>query len=152
MSNDRQRGFTLVEVIVAIVVIGVGMAGVMMAFSQSVRSSADPVVSKQMLILAEEFMEEVSLKAYSTPSATAPTDCARLALTTVGAYNGYSQSKICDIDGVTQLTGYGVAIAVVSTTLGAVTDAVRITVTITHGTETLVLNGWRTFYAQEPPP
>ena len=39
MSNER--GFTTVEMLLAIVVLGVGIAGVMLAFSTAVRGSGD---------------------------------------------------------------------------------------------------------------
>ena len=48
-----QRGVTLVELIVAVVIISVALAGVLAAFNASVRGSADPMVSKQMTSIAE---------------------------------------------------------------------------------------------------
>lgn len=154
MSNERQLGFTLVEIVVAIVVISVGLAGVMMAFTQSVRGSADPVVRKQMLIIAEEMLEEAELKTFAGQNSTPPTTCARSGFKHVMDYNGYPQASpkpnhICDIDGNKAIDGFTVSVTVVPTTLGGVTSALLITVTVTavRGNDSLTLYGWRTGYA-----
>ena len=46
------RGFTLIEAIVAIVVVGVALSGLLLAVSPASRGSADPVVQRQMLAIA----------------------------------------------------------------------------------------------------
>lgn len=61
----RQRGVTLVELIVAMVVIAVGLAGVLSAFSTSVRGSPDPLITKQAMAIAEALLEEVQLAAFT---------------------------------------------------------------------------------------
>jgi MSHA pilin protein MshD len=61
----RQRGFTLVELIVAMVVISVGLAGILAAFNASVRGSADPVVSRQLVAAAEALLEEVQQASFT---------------------------------------------------------------------------------------
>ncbi|MBL8317986.1 MAG: prepilin-type N-terminal cleavage/methylation domain-containing protein, partial [Burkholderiaceae bacterium] len=55
------RGVSLVELMIAIVVIGAGLAGVLTAYGTATRASADPVRRQQMLALAEEMMEEILL-------------------------------------------------------------------------------------------
>jgi MSHA pilin protein MshD len=156
-------GFTLVEMIIAIVIIGVGLAGVLTAFDINVRSSADPLIRKQMLSVAEEMLEEIQLKPFAV-NGTAPSNAqvacgaagsVRTAFDDVRDYAGYATTGICDIDGtaIAGLEDYDLAIATNDTaTLTDGTTAVaggstiRVEVTVTHGTETLTHVGWRTDY------
>jgi len=148
-KSRRITGFTLIEMVIAIVVIGVGLAGVLTVYNIAVKSSADPLIRKQMLAVAEEMMEEIQLKPYSPGSGTI-SGCNRAAADDVSDYAGYSQ-PICDIDGtaVAGLSGYSVAVAVnASATLATLSSGVKkITVTVTRGGDSLVLVGWRTDYA-----
>lgn len=149
MSNKWTTGFTLVEMVIAIMIIGVGLAGVLTAFNTNVKSSADPMIRKQMLSIAEEMMDEVMLKSFATGTGTI-TGCNRLAADDISDYGSYNQS-ICDIDGtaVVDLAGYMVAVAQAAASLTNGTEAVaatKITVTVTRGAETLSLVSWRTNY------
>lgn len=154
MSNEpqhkRQRGFTLIEMVLAIVVLGVGLTGVLIAFSTVARGSADPVVAQQMLAIAEEMMEEIQLKPYAVAANTAPAACARNTWNDVLDYNGYTtNAQICTIDGtaIPSLAGYSVRVTVVEATLAGVGAARRIDVTVTRGTSSFTLTGWRTDFA-----
>lgn len=142
------RGFTLVEMLLAIVVIGVGLAGVLMALNATVRNSADPVVTKQLLSVAEEMMEEIELKPYAATAPGPGGGCARSAFNDVQDYNNYSQNAICDIDGtvIAALGGYSVESSVAADTLSGVA-ALKITVTVRRGSDSLSLVGWRTNFA-----
>ena len=145
----RARGFTLVEALVAIVVLGVGLAGVLMALSTATRGSADPLVARQMQAIAEEMLEEIQLKPYAAAAHTAPAGCARDTFNDVADYHGYSASTICAVDGtaIPALAGYAVSVSVTTGTLGGVGAARRIAVTVTHGGQSLTLVGWRTDFA-----
>ena len=147
--RNRQRGFTLMEAVVAIVVIGVALAGVLLAVRESVRGSADPVVQRQLLAVAQQFMEEVQLKPWAAAANSAPAGCARDTFNDLLDYHGYSSSGICAVDGtaIPLLADYGVNITVAAGTLGGVAAARRITVTVTRGAHSLTLTGWRTDHA-----
>jgi len=134
---------------VAIVVVGVALAGVLLAVRESVRGSADPVVQRQLLAVAQQFMEEVQLKPWAAAANAAPAGCARDTYNDLLDYHGYSSSGICAVDGtaIPLLGGYAVSIAVASGTLGGVAAARKITVTVTRGAQSLTLTGWRTDHA-----
>jgi MSHA pilin protein MshD len=149
-SRTTQRGFTLIEMIIAIVVLSIGLTGVLIAFSTVARGSADPMVAQQMLAVAEEMLEEIQLKPYTAAANTAPAACARDTYNDVRDYNGYATSgQICSIDGapIASLAGYSVQVQVQPAALAGVAAALRIDVTVTRGTDTLTLTGWRTDYA-----
>ena len=90
MSRARpQRGVTLVELIVFIVVVGTAAMGVLLAIDVAARSSADPMIQKQALAVAESLLEEVQLQPFTycdpdDPNAAA----ARSAADCTGGANG----------------------------------------------------------------
>lgn len=147
MSSKRLAGFTLIEMIIAMVVISVGLAGVLSAFSTVVRSSADPLVNKQALALAEEMMEEVMLKPYAV-GAGAIVGCDRRLADDIFDYNGYSETT-CAFDGtpaVDALAGYTTTVTVVPTAIGAIpaASASQVTVTVANGVlAPVTLISWR---------
>lgn len=66
MSNSRrQRGLSLIEVVVFIVVMGIGLAAMLALYSQFTRASVDPLVRKQALAIASSLMEEIQLQAFT---------------------------------------------------------------------------------------
>lgn len=149
--HRRQRGFTLPEVIIAIVVLGVGLAGVLLALRTAVQGSGDPVVHRQMQAIAQELLEEIQLKPYAPATNAAAAGCARDTFNDVSDYQGYASTGICAVDGtvIPALAGYSLNIAVAGGTLGGVAAAKRIVITVTQpaGGHTLQLVGWRTDYA-----
>jgi MSHA pilin protein MshD len=61
----RQRGVTMIELILFIVIVGVAVGGILTVMNLTSRGSADPVRRKQALIIAEGLLEEVELAKFS---------------------------------------------------------------------------------------
>jgi MSHA pilin protein MshD len=60
-----ERGVTLVELIIFIVIISSAVAGVLMTLDIAGRSSADPMIQKQALAIAEALLEEIQLQPFT---------------------------------------------------------------------------------------
>jgi MSHA pilin protein MshD len=61
----RERGLTLLELVMFIVVIGVAAAGVVGVIGYATRASTDPMIQKQALAIAEAMLEEVQLMPFT---------------------------------------------------------------------------------------
>jgi MSHA pilin protein MshD len=159
-ARRRQRGLTLIELIVFIVIVSVGLAGLLAALDVSVRGSADPMVHKQMLSIAEALLEEVELQPYcksgdsNCANATGGT-CGsgnRSGLGQVSDYNNCSlPSPIADASGTTAApAGYSAQIAVTTPETLNGADVARITVTVCRSVtpscgsaDSVVVEGYR---------
>lgn len=145
-----QFGTTLIELIVFIIVVSVGLTGVLSVFNLVARSSADPLIAKQALAVADAMMEEILLKDFSDPGG--PAETSRQDWDNVDDYHGYATTNIFSLfDLVTPvLAGYdlNVTVAAPSGLIGGVAaaDIRQITVTVTHGAETYTLTGYRFNY------
>jgi MSHA pilin protein MshD len=66
MSSRRPAaGFSLIELVIFIVVLGIGIAGAVVLFNQVTVASVDPMVRKQTLALASSLLEEIELKPFT---------------------------------------------------------------------------------------
>lgn len=148
MSNrPRSRlsaGFTLAEMLVAIVVIGVGLAGVLLAFQTTVKGSADPLVQRQLLAVAESLLEEALSKPFTPQAGGGAGGCARDGFNDVDDYHGYASTGVCEINGsaVPGLSAYAVSVQVSASTLAGVATK-RVLVTVSRGGDSLQLVGHR---------
>lgn len=143
-----QRGATLVELIVSIVIISIGLAGVMLVMDRTTRSSADPMIQYQAIAIAEAYLEEALLKEFTDPDG--------LGGETRATYDDVNDYNFTDIgardqngQAIAELGQYTVAIAVTSevfNTIGAANvRRVQVTVTSPFG-GTVVMSGYRTNY------
>lgn len=90
-SVSSTRGLTLIELLLFIVVVGIALASMLRVFTTATQSSADPVVRRQQLAIAESLLREVQLMpvtwcdptdanvATATSAAIGPSGCATLA-------------------------------------------------------------------------
>ena len=148
MTRSRQRGFTLIELIIFIVVVSAGLAGILSVINTVVKSSADPMVRKQTMAIAESMLEEILLKDYANPTG-GYTGAVRAQFDDVSDYAGYTSTGIVDMTGtaVAGLGSYNIFPAVVvdptTTDLTGVT-AKKVTVSVTGPGGKISLSGYRT--------
>lgn len=101
MYTSRCRpGFTLIELIVFIVIVSVGLAGVLTVFNTVTRSSAEPVRDKQALAAAEAMLEEALNNNFANPGGgytpagcPATASCDRARFDDVDDYNNYGSNS-----------------------------------------------------------
>jgi MSHA pilin protein MshD len=85
-TPNTSHGLTLIELLVFIVVVGMGLAAVLLAINTGVAKSADPMIRKQALAAAESLLEEVALQPFTfcdprdsyATSATSAANCNQL--------------------------------------------------------------------------
>ena len=145
-SVRRTAGVTLVELIIAIVVVGIALAAIMSVFVVTTHHSADPMLRVQAQILAEGYLDEVLLKKFydTTSNRVCPGGAASHANYVCG-YNGLSETPI---------TGYTASVSVTSAgvTLGSLNNAsvirvLQVDVTVAGpGSTTIALTGYRANY------
>jgi len=176
-----QRGITLIEQIVFIIIVSVGVVGLVSVMNPAIRASADPMLTKQLVAITESLLHEVMHQPFTwcdpdDPAASTAQsygDCASpqntnttvsfsgvetrfgiapdLPFDNVSDYGGHSWANIDDPSGSNAMAGYtaSVAVARAGTALGLADDtaALSVTVTVTRGTETFSLTGYRFRYA-----
>jgi len=143
-SRWSQRGFTLIELIIFIVVVSAGLAGILSVMNTVVKSSADPMVRKQATALAESILEEIVLKAYTDPDGTNAGETGRSNWDNVDDYNAKTNVDFPDLPA--ELASYGIGIVVDDGSAVLGVPARRVTVTITHGSDVVSMVGYRSNY------
>jgi MSHA pilin protein MshD len=151
----RQRGLSLIELIIAIVVLSVGLVLLLIPISNVTRRSGDPLITKQATAIAEAVLEEIELKPFNNFAGdfAGPYTCAnRAQFDAVPDYQGYASAGICDLSTgavIGPTAGYKVVVALAPTAIGGIPAGqayvVTVSVTGTNGT-TVSLSGVRTNY------
>ena len=154
----RRAGVTLFEMVIAIAVLGIAIAGVLSVFIATTRHSADPMVQQQAQFLAEAYLEEILLKKFYDPDlgvvCSGAVEAGRGLYDNVCDFNGLVNSPPQNQFGATPagLGAYSVSVTVDSATpsLNGLTSSsvvLRIDVTVTgpNGVS-ITLSGYRTNY------
>ena len=152
MMNRRadNRGFTLIELVISMVVVSIALGGVLMVMNYTVMHSADPMLQHQAVAIAEAYLEEAMLRSFTDPDGVdGETD--RDLLDDVDDYNGLNDVGARDQEGtaIAGLGSYTISVAVANTDLNGISAAncKRVTVTVTHPSGiNLTLSGFRTNY------
>lgn len=156
MSRQRHRGFTLIELIIFIVVVGAGLAGILSVFNNSIKSSADPLIRKQTMAIAESLLEEIVQKEFAKPAGSSVVGFSgggsRTLYDCVDDYNGYTAASIVDASGtVAGPAGYsiaapGVTVAITTIPGGGAVSVKLITVPVTGPQGVVSVTGYRGNY------
>ena len=160
-SNRSQAGLSLIELVMFIVIVGIGVAGILSVLNLTAQKSADPMIRKQMMAAAESLLEEVELMpfTYCDPDdpavLTAPNaaGCVTAEGTTtipagegrgtatpfdnVGDYGGTTGtltiSPLTDVSNsaIGMLAGYSATVNVATSALGGIAAADSLLITVT---------------------
>jgi len=167
--TGRQGGLSLIELIVFIVIVSVGVVGILSVLNLTVRRSADPMLRKQVLAVAEAMMDEILAKDYQNDPADPTNSSAALGCTLTTApsckvntvldrpnyndvddFTGWNQTGVYQLDGTLApiLGTYTVSVNVAAAAAAPMSTvaAKQVTVTVTGGSETISLVGYRTLY------
>jgi MSHA pilin protein MshD len=142
----KQRGVTLIELVVAIVIIAIAIGSVLSVISSSAVNSSNRMIERQASAIASAYLEEILQKPFTDPDGGIEV---RSAFDDIGDYAGYTDNGARDQQGnaVAGLNQYTVSTQVGPGTLpGVPAGAVRlITVTVTHASGVrVVANGYKT--------
>ena len=123
-------GVTLVELIIAIVVVGIALASIMSVFVVTTQHSVDPMVRVQAQILAEGYLDEVLLKKFydTTTNRVCPGGAGSHASYVCG-YNGLSEAPIAGYAASVSVTSSGVTLG--SLNNSSVIRVLQVDVTVT---------------------
>jgi len=129
-----QRGMTLVELVITIVIIGIAAAALFSAMASITARSADPLLRQQSVMIAESYLSAALALPYDQLSSAAQLAAAPRNLAG---------------EPVTELAGYSVALTVDGAAKLNGVDATRIEVTVIDPqNQSLQLSGWRTCYGE----
>lgn len=123
--SGRERGFTLVELLMFIVIVSVALGAMMSLFAQTSARSADPMLRRQALAIAESLLEEVQLMPLTfcdpddanADTAASSAGCASLA-EAMGPESGETRFATPQFDNVNDYNGY----AMTPATTGGIKD------------------------------
>jgi len=149
-----QQGMTLIELVIAIVIIGIASAALYTAMASITGRSADPMLRQQSLAIAEAYLEEIELQAFLDPGtqlACQAIPANRAQFDDVCDYRGLVDMGAVDARGqaIAALAGYRVSVTVTPQAWNglAANDVLYIQVTVTDPAgQDLVLGGYRTRY------
>lgn len=152
-----QRGASLIELIMFIVIVSAALAGILLVLNQATRGSVDPLLRKQSIAAAYSLLDEVELQSFANPTggfSGAATQANRAQFDDVMDYNGLLTNGIFTLSGTTAIAGlekYQVRVAVVPETAawngipaGSVVQ-INVTVTAPNG-DAVTATGYRTAY------
>lgn len=150
-----QRGVSLIELIMFIVIISFALAGILVVMNTVMRQSADPLIHKQAIAAAESLLEEVELQDFISASGVTNAvtkDNRATEYHIVNDYNLFATSGILPVNSASAVAGlenYNARVDIAGAALGGIVagSAVLITVTVTDPAGgTVQISGYRAAY------
>lgn len=136
VTAKRQRGTTLVEVVIFILIVSIAVTAVVNALSVTLRGASDPMIRRQTLAIGESLIQEIDSQPYRQKdpySPTGPDDAigpeagetrsgSPLPFDNPNDYAGYTETGIVAPDGssVSGLGSYSVGVSASQQALGNV--------------------------------
>lgn len=139
-------GFTLIEMIVITVVVAIVAVALFGVFTTNIARSADPMLRVQAVAIAQGYLDEAMLKAFTDPQGVAGCEANRTLYDDVLDYACIVNQSPQDQFGNT-LAGLGAYDVTVTVNAAALLGMHEIIVAVDHGGQTLVtLTGYRANY------
>ena len=145
---------TLIELVVAIVIISISLTGTLLLVDTTTRRSADPLLDRQAISIGQAYLEEILQKAYTDPDDGAlcpPAEAARSLYDNICDYAGLNELGARNQSGavVVGLEGFRIEINVdTSASLAGLTgpgEVLRVDATVTDPTlRVFQFSGYRT--------
>lgn len=165
MCTERRppRGFSLIELVLGIAVLGVVVAGATVLFVNVTRHSADPMVQQQAQFIGESYLDEILIKRFYDfdtdtvcPTTLPGKEATRAAYDNVCDYNGLNEAPRDQFgSAIASLSAYNVQVTVANAgvTLNGTDNSgfirvLRVDVRVTGpGNVGVALSAYRTNYA-----
>ena len=146
IPDNSQTGTTLIELIIALLIISIALTGMLSVINLTTAHSADPLIQHQAVAIAEAYLEEILLQDYADPNGVELGE-SRASFDDVDDYHGLNDTGVHDQQGnaVATLSDYDVTVQVTGATLPAGIAAKKVQVSATGpGAVNIVLTGYRT--------
>ena len=176
VRKTRQSGISLIELVMFIVIVSLGIAGILSVMNVTTKASADPMQRKQAMAIAESLLEEIELQpfTYCDPddanalTATSAAGCATtpqgLGATTgetryleprfdnVGDYQNFTMTGVKDIQNnpVPGLDNYIATVTMTQSSANVI--QIDVAVSTSTGPTAVMLTGYRYRYAPRAVP
>lgn len=154
MINIRKiSGATLVELIIAMVIISTTVIAFLNTYRIITLNSTDPMITKQSVMIAESLMDEIMGKSIEKPidGFTGPfNESNRKNFDSLMDYNGFTMVGIKNLNGVAipALSSYSVIVNINNVAIGTipVSDSYQINIQVTNSLGIIKFKGYRFNY------
>lgn len=126
IGRRRQAGFTLIESVMAVVIIGIAAATIMAVFSTTTGPSYDPLARVQARTVATAYMDEILLRDYGSFGVC--DESTRATYSSIWCYDGLNQAPTDQLgNAIGMLALYDVEVNLNEVSQGVAAVQVRVT-------------------------